>query len=692
MQNRKTIAAVSLLAASSIIMAACGNQGPPVIQTVQVEVIKEVPKEVIKEVEKIVEKPVEVIKEVVKEVEKAGPTAAPEWSTPHPVLSNVKVRQAIAHCTDTSALIAVSYPFLSDEEKAKLKMDTWIPKISQFYSNPNNIQYTFDITAGGKLLDESGWKLPDGGTVRANDKGEPMILRFTTTNAQFRQTWASVFEQQMAACGIVIQRSHIPGAIWFGSNSGLRRRDFDLGAFAWVGEPDPGGETLYACNKIPTPANNWEGQNYMGWCDDAATSAIRNANNSLSVEERKKFYAEHQDAFAKAMVSLPVFQRAEAGAYSTNVKGVKFNPTEYYSASADKWEGKDTVVLAFTQEPASMFSLVESAAVQRTAAQLVFGASNTAYDYSYQTTDLEGDKYPTIGDGAENTEVALKDGDKFVGSDGNVYALKGGKVVNLKDGAAGDEEAKDIMVKNLKGEEQPAAVGAKAPQISVTYKHKADKWSDGTAVTKADRELSYKINCDRTSGATSYDTCDRIAKVDFTDDNSYTTTFIPGYQVPLLLSDRRAGCVPVIPGNHERRPEQGQEARRSHRERLCHVARNCGNAARLRPIHSQRMEEGRDDDFRSQRELSRRRTEGQAGCDPLLWRHERRGCRVARGPGRRGRRRDTRRRLRSSGRARRPESRQGHRSVYTGHADLGAHRLQPERSLEMRCFASPSSE
>jgi ABC-type transport system substrate-binding protein len=516
MQKNKRYAVLGFAAIASMVLAACAPAGgaaaPKVIETVVVEVTKEVVKE--NTVEKTVEKVVEV-------------TAAPkpEWTTAHPILGDVKVRQAIAHCTNREALVGVSYPFLSDEEKGKLLMDTWIPKSSPFYAEPS-VQYTFDITKAGTLLDEAGWKKPEGGNVRANANGEPLVLRFTTTNAQFRQTWAAVFEKQMAACGIIVQRSHIPGSIWFGGSSGLRRRDFDMGAFAWVGEPDPGGESLYTCDNIPTPANNWKGQNYMGWCNEAANQAIRDANNSLSVDARKAAYKIHQDEFAKDMISLPVFQRAEAGAYNNKLKGVKFNPTEYYSASADEWAGKDTVVLAFTQEPASMFSLVESAAVQRTVAQMVFGAGVTAYDYGYQTDEYEGDAFPTIENGgATNSEVDLKDGDKFVASDGSVYQLKDGKVVDLE-----GKDAADIKVKNAKGEEQPAAVGAKAPQIVVTFKHKADKWSDGEAVKKADRELSFKINCDKTSGATSYDTCDRIAGVEFIDDNSYKTTFVPGYQ------------------------------------------------------------------------------------------------------------------------------------------------------------------
>jgi ABC-type transport system substrate-binding protein len=176
---------------------------------------------------------------------------------------------------------------------------------------------------------------------------------------------------------------------------------------------------------------------------------------------------------------------------------------------------------------------VENAAVQRTVAQLVGGVNETAYDYAYQPVAYEGDKFPTIENGGStNEDAALKDGDKFIGSDGNVYALKGGKVVTLKDGAPSDEEAKDVQVKAQDGTLAPATVGAKTPQIVTTFKFKADKWSDGEPVAKADRELAYKVNCDRTSGAVTYDTCDRIAKVDVTDDNTVVVTYVPGYQNP----------------------------------------------------------------------------------------------------------------------------------------------------------------
>ncbi len=48
----------------------------------------------------------------------------------------------------------------------------------------------------------------------------------------------------MADCGIQILRLHAPASWWFGDTTGLARRDFELGAYAWVGQVDPGGQTL----------------------------------------------------------------------------------------------------------------------------------------------------------------------------------------------------------------------------------------------------------------------------------------------------------------------------------------------------------------------------------------------------------------------------------------------------------------
>ena len=84
----------------------------------------------------VVEKQVEVEKVVTQEVEKVVEKATEDYTTPHPILSDVRVRQAIAHCTNRPELIASVYPFISDEEKPSCCMDTFLPKTHWAYKGP----------------------------------------------------------------------------------------------------------------------------------------------------------------------------------------------------------------------------------------------------------------------------------------------------------------------------------------------------------------------------------------------------------------------------------------------------------------------------------------------------------------------------------------------------------------------------
>ena len=549
MSTRKLSAVFGLAAVGSMLLSACGSNATPIVVTAPPVIVKETVVSIQKEQSTV----------IVTQAAPATATPVPEWTRPHPILADVKVRQGIAHCTDRDKLIASVYEYVPDADKPKLRMDTFLPKTSQFYAkdNPNVVDYAFDKAKGGALLEAAGWKLADKATVRANAKNEPLTLRFTTTNAQFRQTWGAVFTKQMADCGIVLQPSYIPGTIWFGAASGLVRRDFDLGAYAWVGQADPGGTTLYACDQIPNPGSNWAGQNYMGWCNKKASDAIRAANNTLSNDERKKQYAIVQEEFSKDMISLPVFQRNETAGYNKNLKGIKFNTTEYYTASADQWElpGKDTVVIALTQEPASMYTAAESAAVQRIAARLVFGVSYTQYDYSYQPVTYADDKLPTIENGGtKKNDGELKDGMRIVAADGSVYDFKGGKLVDLK-----GKDSASLKVIDSSGATVDAKAGVKMPQLVVTAKSKALVWSDGEKVKKADNELGYKIDCDKAGGRVSYDICDRTAKVEFTDDLTTIYSFVPGYLDPTYFLTGVFGAYPSHQVIKSKGPYEGKK-------------------------------------------------------------------------------------------------------------------------------------
>ena len=149
-----------------------------------------------------------------------APTNAPRelFRDPHPILGDLRVRQGIAYCTDRAALVRSVYPWLTDPEP--FLADSFVPRGHWAYGGDDQsfTRYPFDAERGKALLSEAGW-LANDTAYRTNANGEELALTLTTTSAAFRQTWAAVWEEQMAECGIRIVRFHAPA-----NNNPSRRR------------------------------------------------------------------------------------------------------------------------------------------------------------------------------------------------------------------------------------------------------------------------------------------------------------------------------------------------------------------------------------------------------------------------------------------------------------------------------------
>jgi ABC-type transport system substrate-binding protein len=463
------------------------------------------------EVTQMVQVPVTAIVPVTVEV-----TREP-FTQPHPSLSDVRVRRAIAHCTDRAALLRSVYPWVT--ETAPFEADSFVPRGHWAYA-ADIARYPFDVAQGAALLDEAGWRLADGATFRTNANGDELALTLTTTDTQFRQTWAALWEEQMAACGVRIVRFHTPGAWLFGESTGLRRRDFEIVAFAWVADDEPDGRDLYACDSIPTPGNNWQGQNYMGWCNAATDAAIRTATAALDREARRTAYATVQTEMARDVPSLPLFFRANYFAVNAALENFQVDGTEWiHTWNAAQWRipDKDTIVLGESGVPASLFLPIERAYVAQVIASLVNGVDYTHFDYDYQPVALK--QIPSLENGgAVRQSVEVKAGDSVVNVSGERVELRSGVRVQTANGERVDFSGESVTV----------------TQLVVTYEYLDNLlWSDGTPVTQADYELAYRGLCDPQIGFDQFlaalPDCNNIARVEFLSDTAYRVTWLPGF-------------------------------------------------------------------------------------------------------------------------------------------------------------------
>jgi ABC-type transport system substrate-binding protein len=444
------------------------------------------------------------------------------FTTPHPFLSDVRVRQAIAYCTDRRALIDSVYPFLDEAQKDAMLMDTFIPQGHWAHTTEGITTYPFDPERGKQLLEEAGWFPSEWeGDPRVNEAGESLALKYTTTDAQFRITFSTVLQQQlMENCGIQIIRTHAPASWWFGTATGLQRRDFELGVFAWVGQADPSGDTLYACNQVPLPENNWNGQNYMGWCNEQASQAILAANNTLDRQERIEHYKIAQQEFSQDMVSLPLFNRFEANATTNNLLNFEPDISESsYVTNIHEWQmqdGSDTVIIGLTQKPSTLFSAIETSSVTQIVYDLISVRAATGKGYDFQPVALQ--ELPSLENGLARLEtVEVLEGDL-------VWSTSG-ESVNLAPG---------IEVVNANDERVVYEGGPLQMQQLVANFELAEglTWEDGEPVKQADIELAYKINCDPNTGPINLLVCDSQQGITVTSDTTFTVTYLPGAKPP----------------------------------------------------------------------------------------------------------------------------------------------------------------
>jgi ABC-type transport system substrate-binding protein len=228
---------------------------------------------------------------------------------------------------------------------------------------------------------------------------------------------------------------------------------------------------------------------------------LKSANNTLLQEDRKGFYAEQQAFFTAEVPVIPLFNRTETFSVRADMTG--FVPTpgeEYYVYNANEWAvpGSDTIVLGLTQEPASLFGLVEDAFVAHIVLELL-GANDkhghTTLNYEAQADSLV--EIPTIENGRVlNNDLEVSAGEMVVDADGNVAELAAGLMVRNSAGEVVEFTGDPVTMK----------------QLVVNYEFRSDLfWPDGSPLTQEDIELGWAIQCDKESGATSFITCDKTA-------------------------------------------------------------------------------------------------------------------------------------------------------------------------------------
>ena len=190
--------------------------------------------------------------------------------------------------------------------------------------------YPYDPKAAGQIFDEAGWKLGPGG-IRQNARGEKLSLEFmTTAGNRSRETVQQVLQSQWRQVGVDIRIRNEPARVFFGET--VTKRKFPgMAMFAWVSSPENEPRSTLHSQEIPTPENNYAGQNYTGYNNKQMDELLEAIEIELDRDKRKELWRQLQELYLTDLPVLPLYFRADVFVLPKWLKGV--TPTGHQNVS-----------------------------------------------------------------------------------------------------------------------------------------------------------------------------------------------------------------------------------------------------------------------------------------------------------------------------------------------------------------------
>lgn len=245
---------------------------------------------------------------------------------PHPILSDLAVRQAIAHALDYNTIINKVYL-----GQGYLMAANVVPAVEWAYND--DIQpYEYNTEMAAQILEDAGWVDSDGDGVREKD-GKTLTLNLKTNAGNTtREDLGALAQDQLNSIGFDIQFE----AIEFGTMVGdMLGQTFDMVIIGWTGlGTDPNDDSFWAL-RFDTPGS---GFNFVSYSNDRVDELLK---AGLSVPgcdpaERAPFYKEIQQIIHDEIPYVFVTGTIGNTGYTKRWQGVDPGPWAFYW-NVEKW-------------------------------------------------------------------------------------------------------------------------------------------------------------------------------------------------------------------------------------------------------------------------------------------------------------------------------------------------------------------
>ncbi len=256
-----------------------------------------------------------------------------DLTKPHPILTDLKVRQAIYYALDRQALVQ---SVLAGIPAVAVN---WLDGTAFF--NQNLKPWPHDLDKANQLLDQAGWvKGVDG--IRAKNGMRLHLTYSTTSGNQVREQIQVVLQQQLQQAGIELEiKNYRPAQLFasFSENGIVTTGNYDIAEYAdSIIGPDPDISRFYLTSQITSPSNQG-GQNWIGVSNPDLDKALTCELQSFDVSVRKQCLDQAQQIIYDNVYDIFLYDKTDILIASAKLKGIQHqaDPVAMWLGNVEEW-------------------------------------------------------------------------------------------------------------------------------------------------------------------------------------------------------------------------------------------------------------------------------------------------------------------------------------------------------------------
>jgi peptide/nickel transport system substrate-binding protein len=232
------------------------------------------------------------------------------FNTKNPILSDVKIRQAIACLVDKNTISSDIYQGMDKPGKSPLSPPSWV------YSDSIN-GFVYDPEKAKSLFKEAGWVDSDNDGILDKNGKKLMITLSTHTEDPNRIQTVEYLQNVFTKNGI---QTKVSTSEWPTFSTNLMNGKYDIALLGWLNLIDP-DKAMY--NQFYSTS----GSNYGKYSNPTVDKLLDEGRSTTDKNKRKDIYQQAAKIVTDEVAYDVILYQGYIVMYNKNLTGFKANPT-----------------------------------------------------------------------------------------------------------------------------------------------------------------------------------------------------------------------------------------------------------------------------------------------------------------------------------------------------------------------------